>query len=241
MIGLIILIYFGGKLIVCNKNIPICDQLLKEHKKYVKDWEQRCLSESRHEINSPCCKAEKDYFQERMRMHTKMCLYEGSYPEPYLLIRTRTKILATDLATFDTTVVMRSLQYNENEGLDIDTLGKKIYFTNASHIYRANFDGTGKETIVENAGPYDITIDWIGRRIFWTVLESEGKINVASLDGQARRVFVNTHYPEHVKVDPTVGGRVNALEYESSVCDGDEVSADNNDEIASCCSSRKQL
>ena len=78
MIGLIILIYFGGTLIVCNENIPICDQRLKELKKYVKDWEQRCLSETRDEISSPCCKAEKDYFQERMRMHTKMCFYEGN-------------------------------------------------------------------------------------------------------------------------------------------------------------------
>ena len=78
MIGLIILIYFGGKLIVCNEDIPICAQRLEELKKYVKDWEERCLNETRHEINSPCCKAEKDYFQERMRMHTKMCLYEGN-------------------------------------------------------------------------------------------------------------------------------------------------------------------
>ena len=78
MIGLIIFIYFGGKLIVCNEDIPICAQRLEELKKYVKDWEQRCLDETRHEINSPCCKAEKEYFQERMRMHTKMCLYEGN-------------------------------------------------------------------------------------------------------------------------------------------------------------------
>ena len=78
MIGLIILIYFGGSLVICNEHIPICDQRLTELKKYVKNWEQRCLSETRQEINSPCCKAEKDYFQERMRMHTKMCLYEGN-------------------------------------------------------------------------------------------------------------------------------------------------------------------
>ena len=78
MIGLIILIYFGGTLIICNEDIPICEQRLKELKEYVKDWEQRCLDEARYEINSQCCKAEKEYFQERMRMHTKMCFYEGN-------------------------------------------------------------------------------------------------------------------------------------------------------------------
>ena len=131
--------------------------------------------------------------------------FTGSYPEPYLLIRTRTEILATDLATLDTTVIMCGLKYNDYEGLDIDQEGKKIYFTDVLHIYRANFDGTGKERIVENADPYDITIDWIGRRIFWSVLRNKGTINVASLDGQARRVLINTRDPKLVKVDPTVG------------------------------------
>ena len=134
--------------------------------------------------------------------------FTGSYPEPYLLIRTRTEILATDLATLDTTVIMRGLEYDDYEGLDIDMEGNKIYFTDVSHIYRANFDGTGKERIVENAEPYDITIDWIRRRIFWSDFNYKGKINVASLDGQARREIINTVYPTYptlVKVDPTVG------------------------------------
>ena len=78
IIGLIILIYFGGSLIICNEGIPICDHRLKELKEYVKDWEGRCLDETRYEINSQCCKAEKEHFQKRMRMHTKMCFHEGN-------------------------------------------------------------------------------------------------------------------------------------------------------------------
>jgi hypothetical protein len=137
---------------------------------------------------------------------THAIFFTGSYPEPYLLIRTKTEILATDLATLDTTVIMRGLRYNEYESLDTDMQGKKIYFTDVSHIYRANFDGTGKERIVENADPYDITIDWIGHRIFWSDSdETEGKINVASIDGKARRVLVNTYIAKFLKVDPNVG------------------------------------
>ena len=131
--------------------------------------------------------------------------FAGSYPEPYLLTRTKTEILATDLATLDTTVIMHDLQYLGNEGLDIDMVGKKVYFTNAPNIYRANFDGTGKEKVVKNASPYDITIDWIGRRILWSVSKSRGTINVASLDGQARKVLISTVNPTLIRMDPTAG------------------------------------
>jgi hypothetical protein len=93
-----------------------------------------------------------------------------------------------------------------NRRFDIDTVGKKIYFTESSYIRRANFDGTGKEIAVKNATPYDITIDWIGRRIFWSVLSaSSGKINVGSLDGKARRRLITASYPDLVKVDPIAG------------------------------------
>ncbi|CAB4028386.1 Hypothetical predicted protein, partial [Paramuricea clavata] len=47
IIGLIILIYFGGTLIICNEGIPICDHRLNELKECVKDWEGRCLNEIR--------------------------------------------------------------------------------------------------------------------------------------------------------------------------------------------------
>jgi hypothetical protein len=145
----------------------------------------------------------EDFFKEHFDSRDAI-FFIGSYPEPYLLIRTKTEILATDLATLDTTVIMRGLRYNEYESLDADMQGKKIYFTDVSHIYRANFDGTGKERIVENADPYDITIDWIGRRVFWSVLD-KGKINVASIDGKARRMLLDASRPKFVKVDPNVG------------------------------------
>ena len=72
--GTIILLYFGETFIVCNKDIPFCDQHLRELKEDVKEWKHRCSSDA----NSECCKAEKAYNPHRMRMHTKMCFYKGT-------------------------------------------------------------------------------------------------------------------------------------------------------------------
>ena len=47
-------------------------------KKDVQDWQKRCFIETGQEIHSSCCKAEKDYFKERIRMHTEMCFYSGN-------------------------------------------------------------------------------------------------------------------------------------------------------------------
>ena len=77
VIGFLFLIHFGGTLTTCNENIPHCDKHLTKLKRDVKDWQERCLNEIGHEINSPCCQAEKDYLQERMRKHTEMCFYSG--------------------------------------------------------------------------------------------------------------------------------------------------------------------
>ena len=76
--GLLALIYFGGTLSTCNEDIPLCGERLSELRKDVQDWQERCVIETRHEIDSPSCKAEKDYFKERMRMHTEMCFYSGN-------------------------------------------------------------------------------------------------------------------------------------------------------------------
>ena len=86
----LILIYFGGTQIICNEDIPVCDKQLKQLKEDAKNWERRCLDErlgnikdiyhffeNRSESNSPSCSAEKKYLQNRMRMHSKMCFYDG--------------------------------------------------------------------------------------------------------------------------------------------------------------------
>lgn len=77
VVGFLILICFGGTPATCNTDIPYCEERLNELKKDVLDWQKRCLNETGYDINSVHCKAEKAYFQERMRMQTEMCFYSG--------------------------------------------------------------------------------------------------------------------------------------------------------------------
>ena len=76
----LILVYFGGNLVVGNSSccgIPICDQQYEEFRMDLGDWRQRCWNNSHGMMNSPCCEAEEDYFEERRRAHKQMCFYEG--------------------------------------------------------------------------------------------------------------------------------------------------------------------
>ena len=77
--GLLVFIFFRGTLTTGNEDIPWCDKHLSKLRKDVQDWQKRCLTETGQEIDSSCCKAEKDYFEERMRMHTEMCFYSGNF------------------------------------------------------------------------------------------------------------------------------------------------------------------
>lgn len=51
-----------------------------------------------------------------------------------------------------------------------------------------------------------LTIDWIARNIYWTD-RALHKIEVAKLDGSARRVLIslNVRYPRGISVDPIRG------------------------------------
>ena len=111
----------------------------------------------------------------------------GPYPEPYLFIRSETEILAIDLLTLDTTVVISGLT---SAAMDIDTVKKKLYFRKGNNISRANYDGSSVEVIVQNVTPWRVRVDWKGRRIFWTNFNNE--ISMATLNGQERRVLRTT-------------------------------------------------
>ena len=112
----------------------------------------------------------------------------GPYPEPYLFIRSRNEILAIDLLTLDTTVVISGLT---DVAMDIDTIDKKLYFREGNNISRANYDGSSEEVIVQNAEPWRVRVDWKGRRIFWTTYRNK-EILMATLNGQERRVLRTT-------------------------------------------------
>lgn len=82
----LILICFGKTLVICNEDIPICNKKLKELRGDVSDWKKKCSTQSQQENDSPICETQQDYHQERMRMLSQMCFYEGSFCLTFCLI-----------------------------------------------------------------------------------------------------------------------------------------------------------
>ena len=121
-----------------------------------------------------------------------------------MFIRSLTEILAIDLLTLDTTVVISGLA---GRAVDIDTVDKKLYFENGTNISRANYDGSSVEVIVQNVGPYRLRVDWKGRRIFWIAASLRyNEISMATLNGQERRVLTTTaNQPLDLAVDSNAG------------------------------------
>ena len=110
-----------------------------------------------------------------------------------MFIRSWNEILAIDLLTLDTTVVISGLT---GRAMDIDTVDKKLYFRKGNNISRANYDGSSEEVVVQNADPRRVRVDWKGRRIFWTkgnaIFDPYNEISMATLNGQERRVLRTT-------------------------------------------------
>ena len=80
-LGLFILIHFGASLVNCDEDIPFCKESLKALKDDLKDWQERCLNntlEYSRDIDTLCCNAEKEYIQNRRKIHRKLCFYKGN-------------------------------------------------------------------------------------------------------------------------------------------------------------------
>jgi hypothetical protein len=121
-----------------------------------------------------------------------------------LFISSESEIHAIDLLTHDTSVVIRRLK--NSEAMAIDMKNEKLYFEDNNTISSANLDGTGVEVIIKKADVWNMAIDWIGRRIFWTQYNPDG-IFVANLNGKERRLLIKTspYLPDAIAVDPIVG------------------------------------
>ena len=212
ILGLFILTYFGASLVICDEDIPLCKESLKELKEDLKDWQKRCLDttqEYSQDINTPCCNDEKRYIQSRRKMQRKLCFYKDLYPHPYLFIRSRSEIKAVDLLTHDASRVVNGLGDGDRlrGGLAIDINDKKLYFGDGSgSLWKANFDGSSRKTILKNAKVYKMAIDWIGRRIFWTKYPWEKRIFVVNVDGKHERTLTTTQDLTYgIAVDPLAG------------------------------------
>ena len=129
-------------------------------------------------------------------------LSPGPYSEPYLFVNTRFEIQAIDLLTHRTGI-FRGV--TDSNAIAIDTVEMKLYFDDNDNIFRAGVSGTGVEVVMKDANVNKMTIDWIGRRIFW-IGSRINQIFVANLDGQEKRVLTNTNTSsQSIAVDPTSG------------------------------------
>jgi hypothetical protein len=102
--------------------------------------------------------------------------------------------------------------------LTLDLNNNKIYWVNVNtDIQKSDLDGNNVETIVSSGNPYDISIDNIGQKLYWTE-NSPSQIKRSNLDGSSPETFV------------TYGSLIRGLHFDSEnkyIYSGD----DNNDEI----------
>ena len=79
ILGLFILIYFGASLVICDEDLAFHLKSVKKLEDDVKDWEERCLDKELRDLDTPCCRAEKEYNQNRRRMQRRLCFYKGNH------------------------------------------------------------------------------------------------------------------------------------------------------------------
>jgi hypothetical protein len=93
-----------------------------------------------------------------------------------------------------------------NRGIAVDYLAKKIYWANQllGTINRANLDGTNQEPVLSGlTQPWDIELDLVNQKIYWTEDEGNGKINRANLsDGSSVTPVITNIRSYGVAVDP---------------------------------------
>lgn len=93
--------------------------------------------------------------------------------------------------------------------LDYDMASQKMFFCDvtAKTIYRSTIGGTDKEPIVrhDTHGLEGISIDWIGRKIYWLDRHSKN-LDVAELDGTKRKtIMTSIADPRALVVHPGTG------------------------------------
>ena len=81
VLGLLLLIYFGASLVICEEEIPFCKESSKSLTDDMKDWQEKCskkILDYSQDLTTTCCNAEKKYIQNRRRMLRKLCFYKGN-------------------------------------------------------------------------------------------------------------------------------------------------------------------
>jgi len=102
-------------------------------------------------------------------------------------------------------VVVANDKLTRAEGIAVDWIGEKLYWTNSGKksIEVSNTDGSHRKTLfaLELDMPRGISLLPAKRLMFWTDWGSSPKIERASMDGSGRKIVIG---PEHLKWPNTV-------------------------------------
>jgi Domain of unknown function (DUF5050) len=92
-------------------------------------------------------------------------------------------------------------------GLDVDTVHKKLYWTNNLQIMRSNLDGTNQETIYTGTlVTMDIKLDVAGDKIYWTHDNPTSRVMRANLDGSNSQTINTTlNRPAYLSLNISAG------------------------------------
>ncbi|XP_046864334.1 uncharacterized protein LOC124458347 [Xenia sp. Carnegie-2017] len=135
---------------------------------------ETCVDKNGNDDNTTACKEVKQYNKEMMQMQTEMCFYKDVYPKPYLIIMSFDKVYSVDSITGDIHVSTingssknKSDHASKYNDIEIDVVENVLYYIDDKDIKRGNFDLTRNEVFAKSVSVHDITVDWIGRRIFY--------------------------------------------------------------------------
>jgi hypothetical protein len=108
-------------------------------------------------------------------------VFTGPYPEPYLLVRSKTKIAVVDLTSVYSISIIDGLYNTDVKHLDIDPLRKEMYFEVCEIMFQSNFDGSNRRPVHSKKAKniWAFALDWVGKRLFWVRSHKKKVINVS--------------------------------------------------------------
>jgi low density lipoprotein-related protein 2 len=150
------------------------------------------------------CKCNEQYYEREADEHT--CKRKDNV-EPWIIFTNKYYIrnMSVDASVYN--LVHQDLM--NVVALDYDMMDQKMYFCDvtAKTIYRSTIGGTDKEPIIrhDSHGLEGISIDWIGRKIYWLDRHSKN-LDVAELDGTNRKTIkTSINDPRALVVHPGIG------------------------------------
>ncbi|XP_053722161.1 low-density lipoprotein receptor-related protein 2 [Synchiropus splendidus] len=172
-----------------------------------------CSQICENSVGSYYCKCAPGYIREA---DGRTCR-QNSGIAPYLLYTNRYYI--RNLTTDGSQLSIPVQGLSNVVALAFDDYEKRLYWFDAGtgRIERMKFDGTGKETLIDNGviGTEGLALDWVGRKLYWTD-GFYGSIHVMELDGRYQRKLLTDTFttgnktytisrPRAVAVNPKYG------------------------------------